>query len=165
MALQFIPYLQTLEQANGMLVLGSALVASLFGLFSVFGNLCGGVLFDKLGITKSLLLAGLLVITCGFSLIFVDQLNILGFVFAACLGISLYSYIMGPSYMTGALFGNKEFGTILGIVQIFFAIGFGLGSTVFGLIVDKIWIHNRMDIYYNICGYRLLLDYYIQLVQ
>ena len=39
--------------------------------------------------------------------------------------------------MTGALFGNKEFGTILGIVQIFFALGFGSGSTVFGLIVDK----------------------------
>ena len=39
--------------------------------------------------------------------------------------------------MTGALFGNKEFGTILGIVQIFFALGFGSGSTLFGLIVDK----------------------------
>ena len=39
--------------------------------------------------------------------------------------------------MTGALFGNKEFGTILGIVQIFFAAGFGSGSTLFGLIVDK----------------------------
>lgn len=136
MALQFIPYLQTLEQ-SGMFVLGSALVASLFGLCSVFGNLCGGVLFDKLGITKSLLLAGVLVISCGFSLIFVGQLNILGFVFALCLGISMYSYIIGPSYMTGALFGNKEFGTILGIVQIFFAVGFGLGSTLFGLIVDK----------------------------
>ena len=158
MALQFLPYLQTLEQ-NGMFVFGSALVASVFGLFSVFGNICGGVFFDKLGITKSLLLAGLLVISSGFSLIFVDQLNILGFVFAACLGISLYSYIMGPSYMTGALFGNKEFGTILGIVQIFFAIGFGLGSTLFGLIVDKSgfttgWIST---IIYAVIGYSGLL--------
>ena len=38
--------------------------------------------------------------------------------------------------MTGALFGNKEFGTILGIVQIFFAAGFGIGSTLFGIITD-----------------------------
>ena len=158
MALQFLPYLQTLEQ-NGMFVFGSAAVASLFGLFSVFGNICGGVFFDKLGITKSILLAGLLVISCGFSLIFVAKLNILGFVFAACLGISLYSYIIGPSYMTGALFGNKEFGTILGIVQIFFAVGFGLGSTLFGLIVDKSgfttgWIST---IIYAVIGYSGLL--------
>lgn len=158
MALQFLPYLQTLEQ-NGMFVFGSALVASLFGLFSVFGNICGGVLFDKLGITKSLLLAGFLVISCGFSLIFVAQLNILGFVFAACLGISLYSYVMGPSYITGALFGNKEFGTILGIVQIFFAVGFGLGSTLFWVIVDKSgftigWIST---IVYAVIGYSGLL--------
>ena len=136
MALQFIPYLQTLEQKE-IFTLGSALVASLFGLISVFGNLCGGVLFDKLGITKSLVLAGLLVITGGLSLIFVGQINMLGFVFSICLGISMYSYIIGPSYMTGALFGNKEFGTILGIVQIFFATGFGAGSTLFGVIVDK----------------------------
>ena len=49
----------------------------------------------------------------------------------------MFSYVIGPAYMTGALFGNREFGTILGVVQIFFAIGFGSGSTIFGLIVDK----------------------------
>ena len=136
MALQFIPYLQSLEK-SGQFLLGAATVASLFGFCSMFGNLFGGVLFDKLGITKSLVLAGILVIACGLSLIFVPQMNILGFVFAISLGISMYSYIIGPSYMTGALFGNKEFGTILGIVQIFFALGFGSGSTLFGLIVDK----------------------------
>ena len=136
MALQFIPYLQGLEQ-SGKFLLGAASVASLFGFCSMFGNLFGGVLFDKLGITKSLVLAGMLVIVCGLCLIFVPQMNILGFVFAISLGISMFSYIIGPSYMTGALFGNKEFGTILGIVQIFFALGFGSGSTLFGLIVDK----------------------------
>ena len=50
-------------------------------------------------------------------------------------GISMYSYIIGPSYLTGALFGSKDFGTILGIVQIFFAAGFGIGTTLFGVVV------------------------------
>ena len=136
MALQFIPYLQTLEKAQ-VFTMGSALVASAFGFFSIFGNLCGGYLFDKLGITKALILAGFLVICGGLSLIFIGQMNILGFVFAICLGVSMFSYVIGPAYMTGALFGNREFGTILGVVQIFFAIGFGSGSTIFGLIVDK----------------------------
>ena len=136
MAVQFIPYLQTLEKAQ-VFTMGSALVASAFGFFSIFGNLCGGYLFDKLGITKALILAGFLVICGGLSLIFIGQMNILGFVFAICLGVSMFSYVIGPAYMTGALFGNREFGTILGVVQIFFAIGFGSGSTIFGLIVDK----------------------------
>lgn len=135
MALQFIPYLQSLN-AEGSLVIKAATIASVFGLFSMFGNLLGGILFDKLGITKSLALAGVLVVACGLCLIFVPQINMLGFGFSICIGISMYSYIMGPSYLTGALFGSREFGTILGIVQIFFAAGFGLGSTLFGLIVD-----------------------------
>lgn len=135
MALQFIPYLQTLN-TNGSLTIAAATIASVFGLFSMFGNLFGGILFDKLGITKSLALAGILVFSCGLCLIFVPQINALGFVFAIFMGISMYSYIIGPSYLTGALFGNKEFGTILGIVQIFFAAGFGIGSTLFGIITD-----------------------------
>lgn len=135
MVLQFIPYLQKLE-SQGVFLLGSATVAASFGFFSMFGNLFGGVLFDKLGITKSLFLAGLLVIASGLSLIFVPQVNILGYVFAICIGIAMYAYIIGPSYLTGALFGNREFGTILGIVQIFFAAGFGIGTTLFGVVVD-----------------------------
>ena len=135
LALQFIPYLQRLE-ANGTFLLGASTVAASFGLFSMFGNLFGGVLFDKLGITKSLALAAVLVLSSATCLIFVPQVNALGYVFAVCIGISMYSYIIGPSYLTGALFGNKEFGTILGIVQIFFAAGFGIGSTLFGFIVD-----------------------------
>ena len=135
MVLQFIPYLQTLE-SQGIFLLGSATVAAAFGFFSMFGNLFGGVLFDKLGITKSLLLAAILVMASGLSLIFIPKANILGYVFAICIGIAMYAYIIGPSYLTGALFGNREFGTILGIVQIFFAAGFGIGTTLFGVVVD-----------------------------
>lgn len=134
LALQFIPYLQTLE-AEKVFTLGAATVAASFGLFSMFGNLFGGMLFDKLGITKSLALAGILVISSGLCLIFVPKINVLGFVFTICMGISMYSYIIGPSYLTGALFGSKDFGTILGIVQIFFAAGFGIGTTLFGIVV------------------------------
>lgn len=61
--------------------------------------------------------------------------------------------------MTGALFGNKEFGTILGIIQIFFAVGFGAGSTVFGVIVDKSGFTNAWisTIIYAVIAYSGLL--------
>ena len=44
---------------------------------------------------------------------------------------------MGPSLLTGSFFGKKEFGAILGVVQIFFAVGFAAGSSIFGLLVDN----------------------------
>ncbi|MCG6522058.1 hypothetical protein K6U39_17240, partial [Vibrio parahaemolyticus] len=40
-------------------------------------------------------------------------------------------------YLTGSFFGQKEFGSIYGIVQLIFAVGFALGSTLFGLLVDN----------------------------
>ncbi len=111
-------------------------IGSTFAFVSIFGNLFGGVFFDKLGIRNSLILAGIIVIITGLSLIFTPQVNALGFVFAVGLGISMFAYIIGPSYITGALFGNKEFGTILGVIQVFFAFGFAIGSSLFGVIVD-----------------------------
>jgi len=58
-------------------------------------------------------------------------------VFAALKGLSVFAHMMGPSLLTGSFFGKKEFGAILGVVQIFFAVGFAAGSSVFALLVDK----------------------------
>ncbi|SCI33014.1 MULTISPECIES: conjugated bile salt MFS transporter [unclassified Romboutsia] len=136
MVLQFIAFFQNLE-ASGQLRMPAAMIASLFGFFSIFGNLFGGVLFDKLGLSKSFGLAGILVVTCGICLIFVPNINELAYIFAAGLGISMFSYIMGPSYMTGVLFGDRDYGTILGLIQVFFALGFAIGSPIFGIILDR----------------------------
>ena len=57
--------------------------------------------------------------------------------FRILLGTTIFAYIIGPSYLTGALFGDRDFGTILGIVQVFFAIGYALGTVLFGMSVDK----------------------------
>ena len=67
-ALQFIPYFQSLEQQK-ILLISSATLASMFGLFSIFGNVFGGVLFDKLGLSKSFILAGILVVFSRFMFI------------------------------------------------------------------------------------------------
>ena len=67
----------------------------------------------------------------------------------------MFSYIMGPSYMTGALFGDREYSTILGIIQIFFAVGFAIGSPLFGMIIDNFgWtIGWTSTIIYSIIAY------------
>lgn len=135
-ALQFIAYLQNLE-ASGTLLIPAATIASLFGLFSICGTILGGMLFDKFGLSKSYAFSGILVVIACLCLIFIPSMNYLGYIFPICFGISMFSYIMGPSYMTGALFGDREYSAILGIIQIFFALGFAIGSPIFGAVIDK----------------------------
>lgn len=135
-ALQFIAYFQSLESA-GVLLISSALLASLFGLFSIFGNLLGGILFDKLGLAKSFILAGALVVVAGLCLLFIGYMNALGYIFTFTFGVSMFSYVMGPSYMTSSLFGDRDYGAILGLIQLFFALGFAIGTPIFGIILDK----------------------------
>ena len=135
-ALQFIAYFQSLE-SSGILLISSATLASMFGLFSIFGNLFGGVLFDKLGLSKSFGLSGILVVISGLCLLFIGEINALGYLFTLLFGVSMFSYVMGPSYMTSSLFGDREYGAILGLIQLFFALGFAIGTPIFGVTLDK----------------------------
>ena len=112
-------------------------VGSIFALFCLGGNLFGGAIFDKLGITKGLIVAFMLALVSCLALMFSSHIPYLAFLFATLKGLSVFAYMIGPSLLTGSFFGQKDFGTILGIVQIFFAAGFAAGSSVFGLLVDS----------------------------
>lgn len=155
LSVQYISYLYSI----GLDASFVANVGSIFAFFSIFGNLCGGLLFDKLGIKGSLVLAGSMVIGCALCLVFLPNINFLGYIFGVLLGISMFTYIIGPSYLSGALFGDREFGTILGIVQVFFAVGYALGTVIFGLLVENLgyttsWI---ITIVYALIAYACLL--------
>ncbi len=134
LAVQYPAYLKGYLQVDPTIV---GMVGSVFALFSLGGNLFGGAIFDKMGITKGLVIAFVLAFASCISLIFTGQMPILAQVFAALKGLSVFAYMMGPSLLAGTFFGKKEFGSILGVVQIFFAIGFAAGSSVFGLLVDN----------------------------
>lgn len=134
LAVQYPAYLTSDVKLSPTMV---ATVGSVFAFFCLFGNLVGGVIFDKLGVTKGLVVAFALAAISCLSLIFCKQIAVLAFLFASLKGLSVFAYMIGPSMLTGSFFGQKDFGTILGVVQIFFAVGFAAGSTVFGLLVDK----------------------------
>ena len=134
LAVQYPAYLKN-ELNLGNIV---GMVGSTFALFSLGGNLFGGIIFDKLGVTKGLMVAfGLAIFAC-LSLMNAGSFPMLAVLFASLKGLSVFAYMMGPSLLAGSFFGKKEFGAILGIVQIFFAVGFAAGSSVFGLLVDKL---------------------------
>lgn len=134
LAVQYPAYLKVYLNIDHSIV---GYVGSIFALFSLGGNLFGGVIFDKLGVTKGLVVASILAFVSCAALMFSGHIPQLAFVFAALKGLSVFAYMMGPSLLTGSFFGQKDFGTILGTVQIFFAVGFAAGSAVFGFLVDK----------------------------
>ena len=134
LAVQYPAYLKNFLKVDPMIV---GMVGSTFAVFSLAGNLFGGVIFDKLGITKGLVVAFALAGTSCVALMNAGSIPMLAPIFAALKGLSVFAYMMGPSLLAGSFFGKKEFGAILGVIQIFFAVGFAAGSSVFGLLVDK----------------------------
>lgn len=134
LATQFLAYLK-FEKFDAE-TLGT--VGAVFAACSLVGNLMGGTLYDKLGSFKTTLVGFVLAATACLSIMFAPQLPALAFAFAVAKGLSVFAYILAPSMLTGALFGKKDFGTVLGITQVFFALGFALGSAIFGVIVDTV---------------------------
>ena len=78
-----------------------------------------------------------MVVISGLCLLFIGEINALGYLFTLLFGVSMFSYVMGPSYMTSSLFGDREYGAILGLIQLFFALGFAIGTPIFGVTLDK----------------------------
>ncbi|MGL4990648.1 MAG: conjugated bile salt MFS transporter [Sarcina sp.] len=130
---QYPGYLKSIGLAPALI--GS--VGSTVAMFSLIGNLVGGTLFDTFGVTKCIIMAGIAATIGGVLLLLASANIILAFGFAAFLGISIFSYIMGVAYMTGVFFGKKEYGTILGITNLMFAVGYAVGSSLFGMVVQK----------------------------
>ena len=135
LASQYSAYLKSL-QIYDIATLGT--VGSIFALCSLIGNLMGGTLYDKLGATKTTIIGFILATTACLSLIFAPKVPALAYLYGATKGLSVFAYILAPSMLTGLLFGNKDFGGILGITQVFFALGFAFGSFLFGVIVDSL---------------------------
>lgn len=110
-------------------------VSLLFSLCAIAGNLLGGFLFDKLKPFKTILLGGALAILAVLSLIIGAHVKFLVLGFGLFYGLSVFTYIVLPGYMTGHLFGDKAYSKILGICQMVFALGFAVGSMSFGILV------------------------------
>lgn len=135
LAVQYPAYLKGYVGVSPVLV---GTIGSIFALFSLIGNLVGGAIFDKLGTSKGLVVSFLLAAISCLALIFAKEIPQLALLFATLKGLSVFAYMIGPSLLTGSFFGQKDFGSILGVVQIFFAVGFAAGSSVFGLLVDNL---------------------------
>lgn len=155
LATQYSAYLKSLD--FNPVTLGA--VGSTFALFSLFGNLVGGMLYDKIGVHKTTIVGFILATVACLGLIFAPKIPALAYLYGASKGLSVFAYMLAPSMLAGALFGQKDFGTIFATTNLFFAVGFAGGSTGFGILVDTVgygtsWLVVLGSI---VAGYALLL--------
>lgn len=134
-------------------------LGSVFAFFCLIGNVTGGALFDKIGTRKTMTISMVLGIIAIIAMLAAEKMHGLAFVFSIAYGLNVYSYMSAPAFMATDVFGKKESSAILGTISLLFAVGFALGSTVFGMIVDNLgftiaWLAMLGCI---IVGYTLLL--------
>lgn len=112
-----------------------ALTGSIFALCSLGGNIVGGLLYDKLGVVKTLLISSVAVAASGAFILLAGSNPIFAHLHSTVKGLAVFVYMMTPAYVVGEYFGKKAYGSILGMLQLIFAVGFSAGSVLFGVLV------------------------------
>ena len=147
---------------TGELGLSATLVGTLGSVFAAFcliGNVSGGELFDKIGTLKTMTISMLLQGVAIVALIFCAKVPALAFLFSIAYGLNVYSYMSAPAFMATDVFGKKESSKIFGTISLLFALGYAFGSTLVGMIVDKVGFGAAWIVMLGcvVVGYTLLL--------
>ena len=147
---------------TGELGLNATLVGTLGSVFAAFcliGNVSGGALFDKIGTLKTMTISMLLQGIAIVALILCAKVHALAFLFSIAYGLNVYSYMSAPAFMATDVFGKKESSKIFGTISLLFALGYAFGSTLVGMIVDKVGFGAAWIVMLGcaVVGYTLLL--------
>ncbi len=120
------------------------LIGSMYGIGCLIGNVSGGILFDKLGTAKSMAYAGCMYVLSIAMMILVSHQpfgahisKVAGIAYAIFCGLAVFSYMSGPAFMAKDLFGSREQGVMLGYIGLAYAIGYAIGTPLFGIIKGK----------------------------
>lgn len=143
-------------------------IGSVFAIGCLVGNVMGGILFEKLGVFKSVVIGFIFQAISAGAMVILATTNIhdnstlatiLPFVWALFYGLSVFTYTSGPSVIIQTLFGMKDFGQTVGIFNIFFAAGFAVGAFVFSLIEGHLgWFPAWGSVLaFAVVGYLLML--------
>lgn len=72
----------------------------------------------------------------------------MAFVFAIAYGFGIVIAGLGPTFMTGDIFGRKDYGAIFGFIQVFFVAGSSIGVVASGFIYDATKSYNFAWIFF-----------------
>ncbi len=129
--INLVPYATDIGFSAGI----SAFVLGISSGFNAFGRLSIGVVSDKIGTKRavgfSLILGSLML----FWLIFISN-NWMLYLFAGCFGLAYGGFIPQQPRIIVELFGRKSMGSIMGLSNIFIALGPALGPVAGAAVYD-----------------------------
>lgn len=112
-------------------------IGSMLAISALVGSVIGGAVFDSMKTKYAILFfSGLNFIAIGL-LFFMEQTTI-PYIFAIVFGLSLCMPSLWPAYGVGKLFSQENYAAILGIAQLFFTVGGGIGPLFSGFMADLI---------------------------
>ena len=119
----------------GMCISGTKMHIQSYLIYLGHPLLFGGYIFDKVKLTKSIILLVSMALI-GYVCLLLGTIPSLLFVFAALFGICLCLPSLVPTYGTSALFGQEHYAMYLGVINMIFTLGGALGPVITGFIVD-----------------------------
>jgi MFS family permease len=131
-----IPNLVKMALMQGLTRSEGAALTGAIGLFVVLGRLSCGYLLDRFW-GPAVALAFFCALPLGCLLLSFDGIGVLGVGAAAALiGLAAAAEFDVIPYLIGRYFGTKRFGLLVGIINIFFALGAAFGPVMFGRVLD-----------------------------
>lgn len=113
----------------------AAFILSISSAAVILGKLFIGRLFDVLG-TKAVLLMICISNMASFAFLLKGNLLIPAILYAVFTGVGATAVTVTPSYITAALYGEKEYGAKYGIVSLFSSLGAAICPLVSGMIYN-----------------------------
>lgn len=112
-------------------------IIGVFGIFSIIGKILVGIAYDKLGLTKSNVIFGALMIITILAIISMPSIPASVYIYMVCAGAGLvFSTIAYPLFIS-AFFGSKNYGEIYPITIVVLSLSSIIASILSGFVIDK----------------------------
>lgn len=136
-------------QSVGFTATKAASIVSVKSLFGLMGSVFMGLILDKYNLKISTSIIGA-VVTGSIILLLFSENILIAYLFAILHGLFMAISGIGPSYYTSEIYGNKEYGPILGVIFSLFLVGGSIGPVVSSIIFDSTGSYKLVWIIYSI---------------
>jgi len=138
-----LSHLVPMLRDRGMSAASAALVQSTLGMALVASRVVIGYVMDRI-FAPHVAITCFLLSAVGVSLLATGAIDLLAFVAAVCIGISMGAEIDMLAFLAGRYFGVENFGRVYGVLFTSFLIGTSAGPVVYGMVFESlgsyIWV-------------------------
>ena len=115
----------------------AGVVMTFFTLAGILGSFLGGVLLEKIGYAKGVMLGGAMLLLAVMCLILGSKNHVFAYIFAILLGLSGYMGILLPSQAVMNTLGARDYASLYGLTYSFYLVGASVSVPVIAVISEK----------------------------